>query len=99
MKSFVSQLKEKVILLEHNKDTSKTTMERYREVLHTRGFVRILKSDDTSEVYEIIIPKPPVGLKLQITGVKWKEKEYSSNSIFTEYKDKFLKGTIVRYLN
>ncbi len=98
MKSFISKLKEKIILLENNHDVENMTSKKYKEVLHTRGYVRILKSDELNEVCEVIIQKPPVSLKLNIVGVKWKEKEYAINTLFSEYKDRFIRGNFIRYL-
>lgn len=99
MKNFVSKLKEKIILLENNQNIENTTTERYKEVLHTRGYIRILKSDEQNEICEIIIPKPPVNLKLNITGIRWNGNEYAINALFSEYKDRFIKGNFIRYLN
>ncbi len=98
MKSFISKLKEKIILLENNYDMKNMASKRYKETLHTRGYVRILKSDELNEICEVIIPKPPVNLKLNISGMKWKEKEYAINTLFSEYKDRFIKGNFIRYL-
>jgi len=98
MKNFVSKLKEKLILLENNNDIKNTTIEKYKESLHTRGYVRILKSDEQNEICEVIIPKIPVNLKLNITGIRWKENDYAINTLFSEYKDRFIKGNFIRYL-
>ena len=98
MKSFTSKLKEKIILLENNHDMENMTSERYKEVLQTREYVRVLKSDELNELCEVIIPKPPINLKLNVNGMKWKEKEYAINTLFSEYKDRFIKGNFIRYL-
>lgn len=98
MKSFVSKLKERIVLLENNSDIENMTSKRYKEALSTRAYIRILKSDEMSELCEVILPKLPVNLKLNITGIKWYENEYSINTLFSEYKNRFIKGKFIRYL-
>jgi len=92
MKPIISKLREKITLQKNNESISKTTEPMFCDVLNLRASITSLSMDD---LYEIIILKPPTKFRnINFSGVKWKGVEYKYTSNLSNYKDKFLKGTI-----
>ena len=98
MKSILYKLTDKITLLENTEEISGTEVPKYRELINTRGVLRLLKSDNLTETFELITLKLPAKLKnSQISGVKWRNKEYACDSDFSEYKERFIKGRVIRH--
>ena len=101
MKHIISTLTEKITLMKDSEDKSKTTVKRYEEVMNARASIRSLKSNDNlGNLFEVIILKPPAKFKnTQFSALKWNNLDYAYISQLSDYKEKFLKGTITQIPN
>lgn len=87
--------------MKDSSDKSKTTVAKYEDVMNARASIRSLKAkNDLGDLFEIIILKPPAKFKnTQFSAIKWNNSDYSYVSQLSDYKEKFLKGTISQICN
>lgn len=91
MKSIISTLTEKVMLLKNSTGKGNTTVDRFDKVYKARASIRAVNHD----LFEVIIPRPPAKLKnAPISAIEWNDAEYVCVSPISEHKRKFLKGKV-----
>ena len=101
MKKTISMLTEQVVLFRESdkappgKNTEALTVEKYAEIMPARAAIQPTKSDNSGTHFDVIILKPPAQFRrIPIAAIRWQNKDYPCASHFTEYKSRFLKGTI-----
>jgi hypothetical protein len=98
MQKIIAKLQETMTLLVYNEDTSKTTGDMYEEILNVRGSAKLLGvNKNFKEIFEVVILKPPAKFQNTVfTALKWNGRYYRCNSSLREYKESFLKCSVVR---
>lgn len=87
----LSNLKEKVTLLEENDDTSKTTVEEFKETVDVRADITPLALD----LFRITLLAPMRKTSTKtFAGIKWNNEVFRCETPFCPLEGNFLRGTI-----
>ena len=99
MKNIRTLLKEHVFLLQksNKKNINGFNYEPYKICYKSTACIIPINISDDKEIYEIIIPKPPLQFYYTIfTGIEWNEIEYKFISPLQTYQEYFIKSTITQ---